>query len=424
EMDDMKELLGDVDVEDLEIIRESDDEKLTDEEGKQVIKIVNLMVTQAVTEGATDIHIEPMERYVRLRYRIDGELIQRNPIPLQLRAQITSRIKIMASMDIAERRKPQDGHFQIRHQNREIDLRVSTFPTMTRARGVNEKIVMRVIDQQGKQLKLEDLGFLPNTLAKFDEMIRKPDGILLVTGPTGSGKSSTLYAALQRINMHYQNKRNVITMEDPVESNIDGISQGQINPKAGFDFADGMRAILRQDPDIIMIGEMRDHETCEMAIRAAITGHLVFSTLHTNDSPSAYTRLLDMGMEPYLLASTIRAVLAQRLVRKICSRCRETYDPEPTLLDQLGLRQGLQLYRGKGCRACNGTGYAGRMGIFELLVPDQEVKRMVTNRTGSGEIMDYALTAGLMESLRRDGLRKVVAGATTLEQVMGATQNE
>jgi type IV pilus assembly protein PilB len=293
---------------------------------------------------------------------------------------------------------------------------------MTRRRGVNEKVVMRVIDQQGNQRTLEQIGFLPKMLQRFDETIQKPDGIVLVTGPTGSGKSSTLYACLGRLNVAYSNKVNIVTMEDPVEYNIEGVNQGQINAKAGYTFAEGMRAILRQDPDIIMIGEMRDLETCEMAIRAALTGHLVFSTLHTNDSSSAFTRLLDMGLEPFLVASTVIGILAQRLVRRICPRCKEPYDPDPELLQKLGLKAGIKLYQGKGCAACNKTGYMGRAAIFEFLTPDREVQKMVLNRVASDEIKDYCVKRGDFDTMRRDGLRKCVEGITTVEQVLGATQ--
>jgi len=427
-MEQMNELLGSVQVEDLDIVKKEEDEeeneKLTDEEGAQIVKLVNLIITEAVNERASDIHIEPMERMVRLRYRIDGELVERNPIPLQLRAQITSRMKIMAGMDIAERRRPQDGHIQIRHQGREIDLRVSTFPVMTRSRGVNEKMVLRIIDKNAVQLSLDQLGFLPGMLARFDEIIKTSDGIVLVTGPTGSGKSSTLYAVLQRINNFYSGTMNIVTMEDPVEYTLDGITQGQINVKAGFTFADGMRSILRQDPDIIMIGEMRDKETCEMAIQAALTGHLVFSTLHTNDSASAFTRLLDMGLEPFLISSTIRGILAQRLVRRVCSKCKEPYIPDQEMLTQVGLKPGISLYKAKGCHICNNAGYKGRSGIFELLVPDQQGKKIVLERGSSDEIKAYLQKRGGFDTLRRDGLRKVVEGMTTLEQVLGVTQND
>ncbi|MDD5674742.1 MAG: GspE/PulE family protein, partial [Chitinivibrionales bacterium] len=295
------------------------------------------------------------------------------------------------------------------------------FPVMTRNRGVNEKLVMRIIDPMSANITIDQLGFLPQMLATFEEIILKPDGIILVTGPTGSGKSSTLYAALQKI---YDITRNIVTMEDPVEVCVDGINQGQINTKAGFTFAEGMRSILRQDPDVIMVGEMRDRETSEMAIQAALTGHLVFSTLHTNDSASSFTRLMDMGLEPYLITSTIIGILAQRLVRKICPKCREAYDPDPALLAHIGIKAGVKLYRGKGCGLCNRTGYKGRMGIFELLVPDATIRKMVLERRTTDDIKQYCFKRGGLDTLRRDGLRKAIEGATTLDQVLGATQND
>jgi type IV pilus assembly protein PilB len=423
ELEDMKSLLGEVTANaELDVVEaEEGSDKVTDEEGAQVIKLVNMLINQAIEEGASDIHIEPLEKYVRLRYRIDGDLVERNSIPLQLRAQITSRMKIMAGMDIAEKRKPQDGRFQIRHEGREIDLRVSSYPVTTRKRGVNEKIVMRILDPESKKLSLEQLGFLPKTRELFNDLIKRPDGIVLVTGPTGSGKSSTLYTALQLI---YDISLNIVTMEDPVEMHLDGICQGQIMPRAGFTFAEGMRAILRQDPDVIMVGEMRDSETCQMAIQAALTGHLVFSTLHTNDSPSAYTRLLDMGVEPYLITSTIIGILAQRLIRRLCQRCREVYTPDPEILTRNGLRPETQLYRAKGCKACGNTGYKGRLGLYELLTPDEQIGKMVLQHVASDQIKQYALKRGDFDSLRRDGLRKVIEGQTTIEQVLGATQND
>jgi type IV pilus assembly protein PilB len=405
----------------LEVVKAQDEtDALTDEEGAQVVKLVNMLVNQAITAGASDIHLEPLETYTRLRYRIDGDLAEQPPIPLQMRAQITSRLKIMSGMDIAEKRKPQDGRFRIRHEGREIDLRVSSFPVMTRLRGVNEKIVMRILDPQSMNITIDMLGFLPKTKEAFEETIEKPDGIMLVTGPTGSGKSSTLYAALKKIN---DVSVNIVTMEDPVEFNLDGIAQGQINPPAGFTFAAGMRSILRQDPDIVMIGEMRDAETCQMAIQAALTGHLVFSTLHTNDAPSAYTRLLDMGIEPFLITSSVIGILAQRLVRRLC-KCKEPYDPDPALLQRLGLRPGLKFYKNKGCRTCNNTGFKGRVGVYEFLVPDESINNMVIQRLPSEQIKNYALKRGNFDSLRRDGLKKVLDGTTTIEQVLSATQDD
>jgi type IV pilus assembly protein PilB len=421
-LEDMTSLLGDVKDDELDVVKADEDEvTLSDEEGAQVVKIVNLIVGQAISEKASDIHVEPMETYTRLRYRIDGDLSERNPIPNHMRAQILSRLKIMAGMDIAEKRRPQDGRFMVRHEGREIDLRVSTFPVMLRKAGTSEKIVMRIIDPEANKLTIDDLGFLPDMRKTFEEIINKPNGIFLVTGPTGSGKSSTLYAALQRV---YSTEVNIVTMEDPVEFNLDGINQGQMNPKAEFTFAAGMRSILRQDPDIIMLGEMRDIETCEMAIQAALTGHVVFSTLHTNDAPSAFTRLLDMGIEPFLITSCVIGVLAQRLVRRICKRCAEEYDPAPEMLKTLGLKPGIKLYRGKGCNACKGSGYSGRMGIYELLSPDDEVQKIVMRRGTSREILNYAVKGGGFGTMRRDGLIKAVQGRTTVEQVLGATQND
>jgi type IV pilus assembly protein PilB len=294
---------------------------------------------------------------------------------------------------------------------------------MTAARGVNEKMVLRIIDHNGKLLGLDQLGFFQDVLTLFEEIIKKPDGIILVTGPTGSGKSSTLYATLRRLSHYYGNKKNIVSMEDPVEHFVPGITQGQINVKAGFTFADGIRSVLRQDPDIIMVGEIRDRETCEMAIKAALTGHLVFSTLHTNDAPSSYTRLIDMGIEPFLITSTVIGILAQRLVRRICPRCKEPFEPTPELLQKFGLKPGFVMYRGTGCRTCNNTGYRGRIGIFEFLSPDSHVQNLVLKKASSDEIKKYCLEKNVFVTMRGDGLQKIAEGITTLEQVLGVTQN-
>ena len=400
---------------------EEEKEILSDEEGAQVVNIVNMIIHEAIEQDASDIHLEPTNNGYRVRYRIDGDLQTIQELPASIRPQVISRLKIQGGMDIAEKRKPQDGRIRIRHQERMVDLRVSSFPSLTR-QVQSEKIVLRIIDAEGKQFTLTQLGFGSATHDKFEQLIQIPDGIILVTGPTGSGKSSTLYAALEFINRHYEFKKNIITMEDPVESNVEGITQGQINVKAGFTFASGMRSILRQDPDIIMVGEMRDVETGEMAVQAALTGHVVFSTLHTNDSASAFTRLLDMGVQSYLVSSTVRGVLAQRLVRRICTACKEEFEPEPEILQKLNLKPGVKFFRGKGCRRCNNTGYKGRMGIFELLVPDRQVQKMIIGKAESDEIKDYMVKRGDFSTLRRDGLIKVVKGETTLEQVLGATQ--
>ncbi|ERP31601.1 type IV-A pilus assembly ATPase PilB [Chitinivibrio alkaliphilus ACht1] len=408
--------------EELEVVEDEEQmEELTDEEGMEIVKIVNLIIHEAIDEEASDIHMEPTESGYLVKYRVDGELHKKQELPEHMRPQIISRLKIQGGMDIAEKRKPQDGRIKIRHQSRNVDLRVSSFPAMTK-KALSEKIVMRIVDTEGKSLGLPQLGLSKDTLTRFERVIKSPDGIMLVTGPTGSGKSMSLYAALEFIKDYYEEKKQIITMEDPVESSVAGITQGQINPRAGFTFAAGMRSILRQDPDIIMIGEMRDLETSQMAVQAALTGHVVFSTLHTNDSPSAYTRLFDMGVAPYLVASTVRGIMAQRLVRRICSNCKEEYYPDDETLEQVGLKPGVKLYRGKGCSKCSGTGMRGRIGLYELLIPDREVQRLVNKKAESEDIKDYLLQKGDFITLRKDGLIKALKGITTLEQVIGATQ--
>ncbi|MEN9306310.1 MAG: hypothetical protein RL173_242 [Fibrobacterota bacterium] len=403
----------------LELVKNNvEEEQLADEEGRQVVKIVNIIINEAVAAGASDIHLEPQETHLRLRYRIDGDLIEKPNIPAKLMSQIISRLKVLASMDIAEKRKPLDGRFTIKHNSKEVDLRVSSFPTMLRQRGVAEKIVMRILDPNANNIPLEKMGFQPRMYETFEEMINLPDGIILVTGPTGSGKSSTLYSCVRKV---LSPEVNIVTMEDPVEMNIPGVSQGQINNMAGFTFAAGIRAILRQDPDIIMLGEMRDKETAEMAVQAALTGHLVFSTLHTNDSPGAFTRLLDMGLEPFLVSSCVKGILAQRLVRRICPKCREEkVYPDDTLI-RIGIRPGTRFFHGKGCKNCSGSGYRGRLGIFELMAPDETVRSMVLARDSADTIKAYAKTKGMV-TLRRDGLEKALQGLTTIEQVIAASQ--
>ena len=406
---------------DLEVVKNQvEEEQLADEEGRQVVKIVNVIVNEAIALGASDIHLEPQETHLRLRYRVDGDLIERNHIPPRLMNQIISRIKVLSSMDIAEKRKPLDGRFTIRHNGKEVDLRVSSFPVSLRNRGVCEKIVMRILDPNANSIAIEKMGFLPSMYKQFEEIINLPDGIMLVTGPTGSGKSSTLYSCIRKV---LNPEVNIVTMEDPVEMNIPGISQGQINNAAGFSFAAGIRAILRQDPDIIMLGEMRDKETAEMAVQAALTGHMVFSTLHTNDSAGAFTRMLDMGLEPFLVASCVKGVLAQRLVRRLCPKCTEPKAYPDEMLVKLGIRPGTIFYQGKGCKLCSGTGFKGRMGIFELLVPDDHIKSMILGRESSDDIKAYAKTKGLV-TLRRDGLMKAIQKLTTIEQVIAASQND
>lgn len=420
ERDALAALLSSETSNDLDIVENKDDEDDVpiDAEGQQVVKIVNLLVTEAIQDGASDIHLEPQETHLRLRYRIDGDLVERNPIPRSLMAQVVSRLKILSGMDIAERRKPLDGRFTIRHQSKEVDLRVSTFPVHLRGQGSREKMVIRILNFDTSRIDLKRIGFSRDTYERFLKVISAPNGIVLVTGPTGSGKSSTLYACIKHVSSP---EVNIVTMEDPVEMNLEGINQGQINPKAGFTFAAGMRSILRQDPDIIMLGEMRDFETAQMAIQAALTGHLVYSTLHTNDSAEAFTRLIDMGVEPFLLTACIRGVLAQRLVRGLCPKCKEAYEPEPELLKSIGIRPGTQFYRGKGCSQCGQSGYKGRLGVFEFLVPDHKVHEMVYAKENSEAIKQYAVKSLGMSTLRRDGLEKALAGLTSIEQILAVS---
>lgn len=401
-----------------EQVQEAD---LTDEEGQQVVKIVTSLIQEAIARKASDIHLEPQETYLKLRYRIDGDLQVQAPIPARLMSQIISRIKLLSKMDIAEKRKPLDGRFTVRYRGSEVDLRVSSFPVSLRKRGVCEKIVMRILDPNSGQFPLKDMGFAPVMFKQFQDAINSPNGIVLVTGPTGSGKSTTLYASIREI---LDPTINVSTMEDPVELNIDGVNQGQINPAAGFTFAAGIRALLRQDPDVIMIGEMRDKETSSMAIEAALTGHLVFSTLHTNDSAGSYPRLLEMGLEPFLVATVIKGILAQRLVRRICKHCKEPVEVSPELREELHLSPDMQYYHGRGCEHCDGTGYKGRCGIYEFLVPNEAVRNAVVKRASGEVIKQIAMKECGMITLRMDGMQKALDGLTTIEQVLAASSKD
>lgn len=395
--------------------------ELTDEEGQQVVKIVTTLIHEAIARGASDIHLEPQETYLKLRYRIDGDLQVMAPIPARLMAQILSRIKLLAKMDIAEKRKPLDGRFTVRYRGSEVDLRVSSFPVSLRKRGVAEKIVMRILDPNSGQFPLKDMGFDPRVFKQFLEAINLPNGIILVTGPTGSGKSTTLYASIREI---LDSSTNISTMEDPVELNVDGVNQGQINVAAGFTFAAGIRALLRQDPDVIMIGEMRDRETSSMAIEAALTGHLVFSTLHTNDASGAFPRLLEMDLEPFLVSTAIKGVLAQRLVRRICKYCKEPLDIPQELRDELHLTPEMQFYHGKGCPKCDGSGYKGRCGIYEFLVPNETIRNLILKRASGDDIKRAAIQETNLITLRMDGIQKALDGLTTLEQVLSASTKD
>jgi general secretion pathway protein E len=381
-----------------------------------VIRFVNSLITQGYKERASDIHIEPFETELIVRYRIDGILYEALRPPHKSHAAIVSRIKIMAALNIAEKRLPQDGRFRVRIAGKDVDVRVSTLPT-----AFGERVVLRLLDHGSQVLQLEDIGLEADLLRQLDGMIRKSHGIFLVTGPTGSGKTTTLYAALTRLN---NREKNIITVEDPIEYQLPGVGQIQVNAKIDLTFANGLRSILRQDPDIIMVGEIRDAETAEIAVQSALTGHMVFSTLHTNDAAGALTRLVEMGIEPFLAASSIVGIIAQRLVRQICPHCRESYRPSPNLLADAGLPDdGALYYRGQGCERCLSLGYRGRSGIYELLPVDEETRELLLARKDAATIKAAAQRKG-MKSLRDAGLAKAAAGETTLEEVLRVTQEE
>lgn len=382
-------------------------------EDAPVIKLVSLIIMQAVKDRASDIHIEPAEDKVTIRYRIDGIMREVQEIPKHLQSAMASRVKVMAKMDIAETRNPQDGRIQLKIENKDLDLRVSSFPTMH-----GENIVLRILDKSSVLLGLPELGLKDQDLKSFEKIIHRPNGIILVTGPTGSGKTTTLYSALSTINSI---EKNIITIEDPVEYELPLVRQTQVNAKAGLTFATGLRSILRQDPDIIMVGEIRDKETADIAIQASLTGHLVFSTLHTNDAASALTRLVDMGIEPFLIASSIIGVLAQRLVRVICPKCKEKYSPSPEILKDIGAPEKMEFYKGHGCQRCRDTGFSGRIGIFEMLTVTEEIKDMVAAKLPANEIKKKAISQG-MRLLHDDGIEKAKEGITTLEEVMRVTE--
>ncbi len=380
-----------------------------------IIKLVNLVIARAVESRASDIHIEPYQDELKIRYRIDGVLHDAETTPKRLQAAIVSRIKIMAKLNIAERRLPQDGRIRLRLGEQEIDLRISTIPVL-----FGESVVMRILRKEGITIDLDQLGFPPDVLRTFAALITKPNGIILVTGPTGSGKTTTLYGALDKINSP---DKKIITVEDPIEYQLKGVNQIQVKPQIGLNFASTLRHIVRQDPDIIMIGEIRDLETAEIAIQSALTGHLVFSTLHTNDAPSAITRLLEMGVENFLLSSTIRGVLAQRLVRVICPSCRRKDAAKLTAEEAhlLEIPQETQLYAGGGCEQCAHTGYYGRSGIFELMPVDEEIRRLILASADASQLRQAAIARG-MRTLLRDGAEKIRQGATTLSEILRVTQ--
>ncbi len=405
-------------------------------EDAPVVKLVSLLIAQAVLDRASDVHIDPEGKIVKVRYRIDGVLTEVRTLPRDMHAPIVSRIKIMSGMDIAEKRAPQDGRFQARVTHSDsgpvvtavfhersalrmddeatVDIRVSTLPVIQ-----GETVVMRILNRSHIILNLDGLNYSPSMLEKYRRLISKPYGMILVTGPTGSGKTTTLYASINSID---RKANNVVTVEDPVEYQIMGVNQLQVNPKAGVTFASGLRSILRQDPDIIMVGEIRDRETAEIAIQAALTGHLVFATLHTNDAGSAATRLIDMGIEPFLVASSVIGILAQRLTRKICDRCKKPYPATPELLKSLGItNESVTFYRGVGCSACKNSGYRERVGIFELIEMNEAIRTLIIAKASSTAITSAAIKVGF-KTLRQEGLLKVVAGVTSVEEVLRVTQ--
>ncbi|MGI4788661.1 MAG: GspE/PulE family protein [Janthinobacterium lividum] len=387
-------------------------EKISEE--APIIRIAHAIMMQAIREKASDIHVEPGIKGVRIRYRIDGVLNETMTVPKHIQAALISRFKIMAELNIAERRVPQDGRIPVRHEGKDYDMRVSCLPTM-----FGEKIVMRILDKTSVLLGLNKLGFTPEVQAKLEEIVAQPQGMFLTTGPTGSGKTTTLYSVLHKINSV---EKNIITVEDPVEYQLSGVSQVQINKKAGLTFAAAMRSFLRQDPDIIMVGEMRDLETAQIAIEASLTGHLVLSTLHTNDAPSAVMRLADMGIETYLVAATVQGIMAQRLCRKVCSNCKEPYRVPANFLSKFGYKPEdpnaqVTLYEGKGCEECRFKGYKGRVGLYELMTMNEEIAELVVRRAPVADIRDAAKANGMRE-LREDGLLKILEGMTTPDEVM------
>jgi type IV pilus assembly protein PilB len=415
EYDDIIEKLG------TEIVfkeeEEEEDSKKLEAISKEapIIQLVNMLIVQGVKDRASDIHIEPNEKGLLVRFRIDGMLHDVRTLPNTIKSAVVSRIKILAKMDIAERRLPQDGRFQVKFGNREVDLRVSTIPTV-----LGEKVVLRLLDKSKGLIKLEKLGFIPEQLDEFKSIISKSYGIILLTGPTGSGKTTTLYAALNEVN---SKDKNIITVEDPVEYKLNRINQIQIMPKINLTFANTLRSILRQDPDIIMVGEIRDSETAQIAVQAALTGHLVFSTLHTNDAASSLTRLIDMDVETFLISSSVIGVIAQRLVRVICEKCKEEYIPEENVLRGLNIKERsnsdgkIKLYRGTGCPFCKNTGYYGRTSIYELIILDEEIKSLIISKASSNIIKDAAIKKG-MKTLKDSGLEKALQGITTIEEVL------
>ena len=407
-------------VDNVEVVEaEQNSDETIDMQGP-IIKIVNGILIKAIKLGASDIHFEPYERTFRVRYRLDGVLKRDMALPIQIKNAMTSRLKIMAKLDIAEKRLPQDGRIKLRMgKGREMDFRVSSIPVL-----YGEKVVLRLLDKSALQLDLTKLGFEESSLADLKAAIHKPVGMILVTGPTGSGKTTTLYSALSELN---KESENIITAEDPIEYNFMGINQVQMHEEIGLTFASALRSFLRQDPDIIMVGEIRDFETAQIAVQAALTGHLVLSTVHTNDAPGTISRLIDMGIEPFLISSAIILILAQRLIRKVCPECKEPIKVHPQLLIDLGIPpdevKSFQVYKGKGCSLCNNTGYKGRVGLYEVMPMKEEVKELVLSRASTSEVKKEAIRLG-MKTLRQSGISKIKEGMTTIEEVLRSTMED
>ena len=399
---------------DIELVEEDDDDDITGQEGQNapVVKLVNTLLAEAVKIGASDIHIEPYEKNMRVRYRVDGVLKEVMEPPIKLRNAIISRLKIMSELDIAERRIPQDGRIKLKIGDKKVDLRVSTLPCI-----FGEKVVMRILDKGNLNLDLADFGMEEQAIEEIYKAIASPFGMVLVTGPTGSGKTTTLYSCLAKLNTP---DRNIMTAEDPVEYNIDGINQVQVRDEVGLTFASALKAFLRQDPNIVMVGEIRDLETGGIATKAALTGHLVLSTLHTNDAPSTVNRMIDMGIEPFLVASSTVLIMAQRLVRRICKNCKAPMDISEDALKDLGLAPGTTVYKGEGCDKCGGTGYAGRQGLYEVMPISPEIREAILDRASTTDLRRIASRQGML-TLRDDGLLKVAKGVTTVEEVVRET---
>jgi type IV pilus assembly protein PilB len=414
------EIIKDMAEDDVQLVQEAKADDVTDLEkmGSEspVIRFVNYLIFDALKQGASDIHIEPKEKQLQIRYRIDGILFQAMNPPHAMAPAIVSRLKIMANLDISERRLPQDGRIRAVVNNRKIDLRMSTLPTVG-----GEKVVMRILDTKSINVSLDDLGFSENALTIWKNQIDQPHGIILVTGPTGSGKTTTLYSSLRQMDA---NKLNISTVEDPVEYHLASVNQTQMHERIGMTFAKALKALLRQDPDVVMLGEIRDNETATIAVQAALTGHLVLSTLHTNDAPSSITRLINIGVEPYLISSALNAVLAQRLVRKICKECRAEFEPSDEMKEFLALQgfAGNKTFKGKGCDRCRKTGYTGRLGIYEMLVMDDSLRDMVTRNPDVVQFRKLCRERGLV-TLREDGFDKVMKGLTTVDEIIRVTEN-